>query len=426
MKSKPNWVALLIVAVIAFVIAQNFGYSTVTQVSLPSSPLMEVTGPCGLNGQECVTTTYQSGTYTAAQGTPSGSNHVADFWQQWTDLDTGQVLLRGDTSSIQLALSGSTIQGSRVIVVDLKEKLVSPLSQGPMMGDPTLRLGCLVSLSPTPLCMFNVLQFTPTVGVLINDNLIQKTNPGILQSPVFVSFLDPAGSSRDVFVYLWLTGPSPSVPQNSVIVDLRSAVSGFTTSSFSLTVNAYEHWASYWLYYGFFTAFTDFGHALSSYLISQYQIAQIDVSNQAKATYYYNFTFSSGLSGIPTGTTTYIPPTASCGTSFGLPACTAPPATPTTSCSGPNCVASGGSGTTTTPGSGGYDPCNAFAPTSPLYAQCKAGGQGVVCQQVPWLCSFTLGIANWVIVLAIVALLVLYVAFRPRGASGGISVYSGG
>jgi hypothetical protein len=353
--------------------------------------------------------------------TQSGSSsiHVADTWQEWYDADSGQQLVTNGVTGINLfSLFQTTGQPAptKGFILRVPVKLAINLPEGFLIDQGTVGIAtCAVSSVPTPACAFTVVQYSVALTVSVNGQVIQVIDPGVIGNPTFNSIQDKQGAQKDIGLFVWLQGSTPvsqATMSNFVnslcfgacslfntnllttYVDLRSAVSQYQTTSFTVSVGIVEHWRAFSLYVSTALLPQNIGFNLGSYLTSP--VSTVDVDNRATGPAWFTFTATAGLSGLPTGTfATFTAPTRYITSDTAGNVVVVVTAT-TIRTTGPGYVA----GFNET----GYTVTVMKNPSVPP----------IECALLPWplewlLCESTWGIANWLLVLVGIVVLILLI-----------------
>lgn len=375
------------------------------------------------------------------------SVHVADTWQEWYDADSlNQITASGRSPAFlqffsNFQVASPTQAPMKGFILRIPVKLAVNLPEGSFIQQGSAGIAaCALLPTPVPWCAFTVIQYSVSLSVSVNNQVVQVVDPGIIGSPMFVSIWDGAGAQRDVNLLVWLQGSTPpdqvkdsnfmnslcsgvcSIFNTNLLtnyVDLRSAVSQYQTTPFTVSVNLVEHYRAFQLYVSFgpLSAISA-GFNLASYLTSP--ISTVDVDNGASGPAWFWFTATSGLSGLPTGTfATFTAPTRIITTDTNGNVVVVVTATTTTTCGQGYCAGFNERGYTVT---------IMQNPNNPL--------QELQCLLLPswiqWLlCQSTWGYPNWALILIgiliiifIVGLLVLAARRGPsltrhRGSKGG-------
>jgi hypothetical protein len=176
---------------------------------------------------------------------------------------------------------------------------------------------------------FTVVQYSVALTVSVNGQVVQVIEPGLIGNPTFNSIQDKQGAQKDIDLFIWLQGSTPvsqatmsnfvnnlcfgvcSVFNTNLLttyVDLRSAVSQYQTTQFTVSVGIVEHWRAFQLYVSTALLPQNIGFNLGSYLTSP--VSTVDADNRATGPAWFTFIATSGLSGLPTGTfATFTAPT---------------------------------------------------------------------------------------------------------------------
>jgi hypothetical protein len=271
------------------------------------------------------TTTGSSSSYTPAE--------IAQTWQEWYDADTLNQIVSGSPSQVSIQLlphfqAASSSAPTTGFILRIPVQLTATLPQGALMNEGSAgiaacsALGVVVSALG---CAFDVVQYSVTLTISVNGQVVQTVNPSTIGSPTFVSFINPSGSEQDVNLFVWLNGntaPSGQATQaqsfmgslcsglcsifNSGLlsnyVDLRSAVSQYETSSFTVSINVQENWRAYMLYMSDVLnpatlsagSLASYAYALAAYLSAS--VNTVNVDNSATGPAWFSYTASCGLS----------------------------------------------------------------------------------------------------------------------------------
>jgi hypothetical protein len=371
--------------------------------------------------------------------TQSGSSsiHVADTWQEWYDPDSGQQLVTNGVSSINLfSLFQATGQPAptKGFILRVPVKLAINLPEGYLIDQGTVGIAtCAVSTVPIPQCRFTVVQYSVALTVSVNGQVVQVIDPGIFGNPTFNSIQDKQGAQKDIDLFVWLQGSTPvsqatmsnfvnglcfgvcSVFNTNLLttyVDLRSAVSQYQTTQFTVSVGIVEHWRAFQLYVSTALLPQNIGFNLGSYLTSP--VSTVDVDNRATGPAWFWFQAISGLSGLPTGTfATFTAPTRYITSDTQGNVIVVVTAT-TIRTTGPGYVA----GFNET----GYTVTVMKNPSVPP----------IECALLPWplewlICESTWGIPNWgLILVALLVIILLALLLRHKGKRRKSSKGSGG
>ena len=299
---------------------------------------------------------------------PNGSPiHVADTWQEWTITknDGSQLMKSSAFVGISLSLELIDLSIIRSIEINVKAKLTSMLPSGNVGG-------------------FNYWTYVvmrPAVSVAIDGSYVATADPNWFGARAFMAG-DPVGSSLTYPFWVLLSGEMQS--QSSRTIDLRSEVAtkvAAGSTKFNFKVSVSEVWDAYRTWQSATMGTTQTDHEI------------IPVA--------YTLDFGTDLA-LATAPTTWTPwvPTASVST-----------------CQDGICVELIPT-TVTQTALGGWATVTIRENATTLVLETSVTTLEVPtlenpCSWVPWLCGKTLGIDNWLLILAaILILLILY--YAPR------------
>jgi hypothetical protein len=375
----------------------------------------------------------------SSDGGGSTAPTAAWTWQEWYDPTTGQQLLTNGVTGINLfslfATAGQPAP-TKGFILRVPVKLAINLPEGYLIDQSTVGIAtCAVSTVPIPQCRFTVVQYSVALTVSVNGQVVQVIDPGVIGNPTFNSIQDKSGAEKDIDLFVWLQGSTPvsqatmsnfvnglcfgvcSVFNTNLLttyVDLRSAVSQYQTTSFTVSVGIVEHWRAFQLYVSTALLPQNIGFNFGSYLTSP--VSTVDVDNRATGPAWFTFTATSGLSGLPTGT---------------FATFTAPTRYITSDTKG-NVIVVVTATTIRTTGPGYIAGFNESGYTVTIMKN-PSSLPSIQCALLPWplewlICESTRGIPNWALILiAIFILILLYLLVRKRpkrrksskGSSGG-------
>lgn len=344
---------------------------------------------------------------------PGGSTttvHIADTWQEWYDANSQAQILTSAVSGawLQLAPLSTTAAPTKGFILRIPVKLTANLPEGSFIDEgPAGLAACALFTIEVPQCSLTVVMYSVALTVSVNNQVIQVVNPGVLGNPTFISYQNKLGTQRDIDLFVWLQGsslPDQALASNLMnslctglcsifntniftnYVDLRSAVSQYQTTPFTVSVNIVEHYRAFQLYVTSALG-TILGGSLGGNIVSYLTspVSTVDVDNNANGPAWFWFTASSGLNGLPTGTfATFTAPTRFISVDQNGNVIAVVTATTTTTCGPGYCAGFNENGYTVTIWTN---------PEGPL--QCL-----LMPSWLQWiLCQSTYGIPNWLLLL---------------------------